>query len=291
MEEANEKKNRRIAMVVSLGFHGLLFLLLFFLAAWRAPNPPLPEYGIELNFGLDDQGGGEIQPNTPVSSDQSSEQVEEKSEEPTKTDDQPKEEVQETKEETPVVSKEESSVLVKEEKKPTEAVKPKEKEEQKKKTEEVVVAKKEAVPAKEKQAQQKDETKKTGDNPQSHGDDPGKVGDKGNPQGKLDANALYGKQGGGDNGKGYALSMTGWEWADQPKIPQLPDNEDGRIVFEIVCDENGDIVRIDTKERGLSLEAEKLLKSEIMKSSLRKISDGNAPEFSKGRIVFLLKTK
>lgn len=291
MEEASERKNRRIAMAVSIGFHGLLFLLLFFLAAWRAPNPPLPEYGIELNFGLDDQGGGEIQPETPVSSDNSSEQVEEKTNETVEVKDQPKETVQETKEETPVVTKEENPVVVKEEKKPTEIAKPKEKEEQKKKTEEVVETKKETAPIKDTQAKQKDDTKKLGDNTQSHGDNPGKVGDKGNPQGTLDAKALYGKQGGGNNGNGLSLSMSGWQWADQPKIPELPDNEDGRIVFEIECDAEGEIVGITTLERGLSPRAEQLLKDEIRKNSLVRTSDGKVPDRSKGRVIFLLKTK
>ena len=55
-ERQKEKKNKRIALFTSLGIHAAILLLFFFLVAWRAPNPPLPEYGIELNFGLDDQG-------------------------------------------------------------------------------------------------------------------------------------------------------------------------------------------------------------------------------------------
>jgi hypothetical protein len=85
--------------------------------------------------------------------------------------------------------------------------------------------------------------------------------------------------------------MSGWAWADDPKVPELPDNEDGRIEFEIVCDENGDIVRIETIQRGLSPRAEQLLKDEIRKNSLVKTSAGKAPDQSKGRVVFILKTK
>jgi len=120
---------------------------------------------------------------------------------------------------------------VKEDKKPTESVKPKESETPKKvETPAIEKSKEETTPNK---LQQKDVVKKSGDNTQSQGDDPGKVGDKGNPQGKLDAKALYGKPGGGANGEGFGLSMSGWEWADIPKIPELPDNESGRIEFEI----------------------------------------------------------
>jgi outer membrane biosynthesis protein TonB len=288
--DSSGKRNKRIAFAVTLGFHGLLLLLLFFLAAWRAPNPPLPEYGIELNFGLDDQGGGDIQPETPVSADVSTEKTEEKSEEASKPEEQQAEEIKEVKNEVPVVSKEESPVVVKEEKKLTESVKPKESEKPKK----VESISKESEKTKETTAsntQQKSDVKKVGDNALSQGDDPGKVGDKGNPQGKLDAKALYGKQGGGANGDGFGLSMSGWAWADSPKTPDLPDNDDGRIEFEIECDADGEIVRITTLNRGLSIKAEQMLKEEIRKNSLVRTSAGKVPERSKGKVVFVLKTK
>src|SRR4051812_18443938 len=63
---AEEKKNNRIGIITSLGVHAALFLIFFFMMAWRAPDPPLPEFGIELNFGLDTQGTGDIQPESPV---------------------------------------------------------------------------------------------------------------------------------------------------------------------------------------------------------------------------------
>ena len=59
-----ELKNRRVGYAISFGIHAAVLLLFFFLIAWRAPDPPLPEYGIELNFGLDDQGTGDVQPET-----------------------------------------------------------------------------------------------------------------------------------------------------------------------------------------------------------------------------------
>ena len=56
---SEEKKNQRTALIVSSVFHVGLLILFFFLIAWKRPDPPLPEYGIELNFGLDDTGSGE----------------------------------------------------------------------------------------------------------------------------------------------------------------------------------------------------------------------------------------
>jgi hypothetical protein len=273
-----EKKNKRIALASSLGIHALLLIVFIFLIAWRAPDPPLPEFGIELNFGLDTQGDGEQQPDDRPGS----EETNAESLQPAET--LPKEEVVEEKaDETQVISKLESPVVVKEEKKEPVVEKPKEKVEKTEKVSQPVEKKEDTRPV-------VAETVKGKDTP-SHGDDPGKTGDKGSPQGKPDAKALYGKPGGGVGGVGISLSMSGWEWAEQPKIPELPDNEDGRIVFDIECDEEGEIVQITTTQRGLSPKAEQLLKEVIRKNSLVRTSSGRVPERSKGTIVFVLKTK
>ncbi len=279
MVSETEKKNKRIALFTSVGIHAALLLAFFFLMAWRAPNPPLPEYGIELNFGLDDQGGGEIQPEEQPGSETPVEEVKSEEVQP-KTEEQIKEEA---KPDDAVVSKIESPVVVKEEKKEPvkEKVKPAEK---------VVESKPKEEKKEVKEPANVSETKKGKEVP-SHGDDQGKTGDKGSPQGKPDAKALYGKPGGGGGGDGIVLTMSGWAWADKPKIPDLPDNEDGRIVFEIECDDSGEIVKITTTERGLSPKAEQLLKEEIRKNSLVRISAGKVPERSKGTVVFLLKTR
>ncbi|MBP9926841.1 MAG: hypothetical protein KBF45_12745 [Cyclobacteriaceae bacterium] len=293
MNEQQERKNKRIAMITSVGIHGLLLLAFMLMMAWRAPNPPLPEYGIELNFGMDEQGGGEIQPETsPGVQKEADQPKEEQTEAAQPVEEQVKEEVESEKTEEPVVSKIESPVKVKEEKPKTESVK--------EAKEKVVETKPKVTPTEEVKKEEKKETKvseqkgsdtKKGDPTTSQGDD-GKQGDKGKPEGKLDAKALYGQQGGGANGdKGFGLSMSGWVWANDPKIPSLPDNEEGRIEFEIECDSDGDIVKITTIQRGLSAQAEKLLREEIQKSSLMKTSDGKAPERSKGRVVFILKTR
>jgi len=283
MSEQQEKKDRAIAMITSLGIHAFLLLAFMLMMAWRAPNPPLPEYGIELNFGMDDQGGGEIQPETSPGEQQAEDETQQED-----TSEPVQEEVVPEKPIEQVVSKVESPIVVKEEVKETKKEVVKEKPVETK----VKDAPKEEVKKQDKEvkvAEEKGTDTKKGDNTTSQGDDKGKVGDKGSPEGKLDAKALYGQQGGG--GGGFGLNMTGWAWAEQPNIPDLPDNEDGRIEFEIECDENGDIIGISTKERSLSPRAEQLLKDELRKNSLVKTSRGKAPERSTGRVVFILKTK
>ena len=289
---SKENKNRRIGILTSLGIHGTLFLIFFFLTAWRAPNPPNPEFGIELNFGLDNQGSGDIQPETPVG-ERSDQQSKEAQQQP--TEEQPEEVKPDLKEKVKevvpdqakeqVVSKLESPVKVKEEKKEAKTETKKEKIADSNPKEKLVA---EYKKEQKKEVTTTDGSKKGG--PGSQGDDK-KVGDKGSPEGKLDAKALYGTQGGGGGGDGFGLSMSGWAWADQPKVPELPDNENGKVIFEIECDESGDIIGITTVERSLSPKSEQILKEEIRKNSLVRTSGGRAPERSKGRIVFILKTK
>ncbi|MCW5912199.1 MAG: hypothetical protein KIT62_14085 [Cyclobacteriaceae bacterium] len=293
MTAQQEQKNKRIALVVSIGFHAVLLIAFLLLMAWRAPNPPYPEYGIELNFGLDRQGGGEVQPEkSPGTQESNPDPREEKVQETSQ--EQPASEPEPEKISEPIVSKLESPVVEKEVKKEAAKEPVKENKTETKKVTPKEEAKKEEEVKRKVETEYKPDTKpvdKKGEGGTSHGDDAGKTGDKGNPEGKLDAKTLYGQQGGGGGGDGFGLSMAGWAWASEPKIPDLPDNQDGRIEFEIECDEDGEIVGITTLHRGLSARAEQLLKEEIRKNSLMKTSAGQAPERSKGRVIFILKTR
>lgn len=275
-----EKRDRNIGLATSAGVHAVLLILFLFLMAWRAPNPPLPEFGIELNFGVDDQGSGDVQPETPPSSEATEDDVNEQAASPDEILPE-----NETAQEQVIESQQESVVPVKEEK-PKEVVeKPKETEKPKEEPRKEEPIKAEYKP------ESKSDAKKNTEADVSQGDDKDKTGDKGNPEGSLDAKALYGKQGGGGGGDGLGLQMSGWAWAEQPNVPNLPDNEDGRIIFEIECDSEGEIVGIKVIERGLSARAEQMLIQEIRKNSLIRTSAGATPERSRGRVVFVLKTK
>lgn len=292
MREQEEKKNERIALATSIGVHVGLFLLFLFAVAWRAPDPPLPEYGIELNFGLDNQGGGDIQPDVPSGSERPSEneQNQTKNDKPQDEDTPEVKEVkpQETKPiEQPVVSKVESPVTVKEEKKVE--TKPVEKQKETKEVVKTEVKPKETV-TEQKSTSKTVADKTTTDNKEgkavSQGDDANKTGDKGDPKGKVDADALYGKQGGGANGAG--LDLSGWNWDNIPK-PNVPNNETGRVVFEIKVDDSGDIISIKTIERSVSLEAENICRKEIEKLTFSK-TGANVPPISTGKITFIIRS-
>jgi protein TonB len=284
--EQQEKRSRRVGALTSMTVHALLLLVFFFASGYRAPYPPAPEYGVIVNMGFDDQGTGEIQTDQPVAT-TDAQQQDPKEQQPVEPE--PVEEKPEQKDDDQLLaSKEESPVSVKKEEekpkdkpkeelaKPREETKPKEQE--KLKTE----YKPDAAVT----------TDSKGTSATSEGDDANKTGNKGQPNGTLDPNGQYtGTPGGGGGGNGFGLSMTGWGWDAPPKLPQLPDNEDGRIEFEIECDADGEIIGIKTLQRGLSPKAEQLLKEEILRHTLVRNSGGAAPERSKGRVVFILKTR
>jgi outer membrane biosynthesis protein TonB len=290
MTEQQEKKSRRIALASSLGIHGVLLLLFFLIAAWRAPNPPLPEYGIELNFGMDDQGTGEVQPTTPVGTEQSDQEEEvntspEESATPEQTEVTGEENITpaETKPEAPqVTSQAESPEVVKEGK----DVKPVEKP-----VEKSTEAKEEIKPEEEAKAVYRPDTKPTTEDAAkgkagtqaSQGDAGNKNGDQGDPQGTLDAKALYGKEGGGGGG----VSMSGFNGFAWPKVetPALPNEAYGIYEFTVKVDDQGVVISVTAAQRGLSIEAERRLKAAIQK--LQFVPKGsNLPVQSEGRITF-----
>ena len=58
---SNSKKHKRKGLYGTLLFHALLLLSFMFMGLTYTIPPP-PEEGITINFGFDDLGGGEIQP-------------------------------------------------------------------------------------------------------------------------------------------------------------------------------------------------------------------------------------
>ena len=282
-------------MFTSLGVHAVIVLLLLFLVAWRAPNPPLPEFGIELNFGMAAQGSGEIQPTTPVGTAEAEpEQVEEEPEElpvpePEEiTEEEVVEEVvpEEAKSVQPeVVSKIESPVVVEEKKEVKPVEKPKEKPVEKviekKPTPEPVKEVPKAVYKPKTEPSTTGTTTEKAGTPGSQGDDINKAGDKGDPAGSVDSKALYGKQGGGGGG----VSMSGFGGFGHPDIetPPLPDESYGVYEFNVKVDEQGYVISVTPVQRGLSFEAERRLKAAIQK--IQFIPKGNTQP-SEGRITF-----
>jgi len=289
MTHAEDKKNQRIAMITSLTIHGVIFLLLFFLVAWKAPNPPHPEIGIVVNWGEDDQGSGDTQPDKSAGSEGTQEeQPNQPDPVPEEPQVQPEEVVESKPVEQEVVSQVESPVVVKEKKEEVkQPEKPVEKTEPKKEPEKPKVDENALFKPKTATTNNKTSEAKAGQNA-NEGDDVNKTGNKGQTDGTLDKNAVYkGPAGGGNNGLG--LQMPGWAWVSQPQPKGFTSTLSGKVRFEIEVDENGDIIGINTLERTLNFEDERMLKALIQKSRLEKTSPGDAPPKSKGIVEFTLR--
>lgn len=288
MATPEEKKNKKIALAVATGFQALLLLLFFFLVAWRRPDPPLPEYGIELDFGMDNQGSGQtpVPEPTPV--------VEEVVEEAT-----PEPEVEETPE-APVTEPEveevtEAEVTEPEPEEPVEEVvtetqieeSPVEVEEVKESVKEVVAKpepKPEPLPVPKQESLYPGKAAK----PANQGDDAKEVGDKGKEEGKIDKRALYGAKGSAD---GASLQMAGWNWDNIPR-PNDSSNENGRIVFEITIDEQGEIIGVKTIEKTVSPTVERQYRLAVEQLTFSTTNDNVRPAAtSTGRITFVIRAK
>ncbi|WP_162426275.1 energy transducer TonB [Pontibacter pudoricolor] len=279
-----EEKDRKIAAGVSVAVHIILLLLLIYIMAWRAPDPPAAELGIELNFGTDQVGSGDVQT---MATPNESKNVEDSKPAPTQPDARPEPEPVVTPTppqpvETPKVqtTTADAPVSVKEEVKPQ--PKPQPKEEVVKKEPEKPKALYPGKPTNSAgtgKSGTSDEA--TGNN---NGDNPGTVGDKGNPDGKLDAKALYGKSGGGAGGD---LNMAGWGWGTQPK-PNDTSYESGKIVIKVVVNADGVVESATVVESTVSPSVSKLYRDEVFRKATF-VRTGGGTGGATGYITYRLK--
>ncbi len=299
--EEKEKRNKQIGMLVSAGAHIAVLLLFIFLVAWRAPNPPLPEFGIELNFGTSNQGTGDIQPETAPAESASEDQA---------TPDSPEEVIEEMVEEatpvqeetetvpditetettraeeviTPVTTRETEAPVNEPETKPVDKkkiVKEPKKEEPKPQPPKVL------YPGKKDGAAGTAGDKNTPANA-NQGDKTGTVGDQGNPEGNVDAPSQEGKAG-GDSGS--SLEITGWWWEMEPN-PLDKTSEDGKITFEFQVNDKGEVISI--KKVAPTTVTESLVsiyKEALMETIFYKEGTGTTEEITKGKVTFIIKAK
>ncbi|MFP4095184.1 MAG: hypothetical protein ACLFUB_11905 [Cyclobacteriaceae bacterium] len=271
MAGVNEEKNRKISLAVTISLHLLLFVILFFIPAWREPDPPIPEYGIELNFGLEDQGSGETpQPQpTPAVEQQDVKQIEEAEIEEI-TEIEPAEVVKEVSPVESVTQPEPSPDVVEEvSEAPAEVI-----EEAPEKT---VEQPRQPTPQPAKKTQSA-----------SEGDDTNKTGDKGKEEGTVDARAIYGAKG---SSKGASLQMEGWNWDYIPR-PDDTSDESGRIVFQITIDDQGEVIGVRTLERTVSPAIERIYREAVSRVTFSRTADNLRPSpTATGKITFVIKSR
>lgn len=307
-----ERENRQKAFVATLVFHVLLLLLFFFVKAWQATDKHLEDAGIELNFGLDNVGSGDIQtrnqPSPLPNREESQPSAEKKQPEPAEPLERVPPRVEPVRakaprvaEEPELTSKAESPVKVAE--RPVKKVETAPKSEPKP---EVVAKPVETPPAPPRQPDAKATYKRNpgstgssgsgngtvGTNPNpggnNNGDDKSGIGDKGNPQGTPDAKALYGKPGSGGGG-GTSLNLSGWKMANRITAKD-PYQEYGFVRFRIKVDEDGNIVSVVVDEKTVTQQVADFYKALTQKLVfVPSVSGGQRPSSASGTITFTLR--
>ncbi|WP_153042750.1 hypothetical protein [Rufibacter ruber] len=277
---AQEKKDQRIAMAVSVAVHVLLLLFLFYMLAWKANDPPvLPEGGIEISYGTTDAGSGDVNskatPNDSPNPEDSKPAAEAPETVPTPVAEAKPQPTIAAEPAKVVTSPVESPVSVKEVEKPT----PEPPKEEVKKVDSRAL-----FPGKSK-AGAGNGTAGTSNKPTGNNNgDEGVVGDKGKPEG------LYpGKKTGNGGSGGGSLNMPGWRYDITPKTDPY-ENESGRVVFSIKINAEGELVNIDVVESNVSPQVVNWYKGQIQKTTFSRIKGDNPSSGATGTITFIIRS-
>ncbi|MBB6460526.1 hypothetical protein [Flammeovirga kamogawensis] len=313
-EIKQDKKNRNISILVTLLSIVIILVIAWFTIVWSPPDPPIPQYGIEVNFGIDDAGFGKQQEETPTTSEENS--LDEPKPSPEVEEQAPPQEIEETIEEpeppaevepTPDPVEEttqqptavtdapiEESVETVE--KPKVVVKKVEKKQPDPKEDPKPVEKKETSPPKVEKpntstlmAKPDGSTGKTDASKQNNnGDVEGAKGDQGSKHGTVNADALMDSKGGSG---GSALNMPGWNWIDPPNVVD-DSHETGKIVFEIQVDDFGEVISVKTLFRSVTKQVVDKYKSAVEQLAFEPTStEGVGSSITAGRITFIIRSK
>jgi protein TonB len=296
--DVEEKKSQRTGLIATIGFHTVLLILFFFLLAWSEPDPPVPEYGIELSFVQSDSKGkveSVKEQAQEVSEDSEDEAVEPSEQEP--IEEVVEEQVEELAEESePAESAdEEEEIPVEEESEPTDKSEIAESEdvnspdivEEKKEEEKKEEEKKEVEQQKEKSTPKKSNS--------NDGAGESKSENKPAPKPTLDSRAIYKGSKGESNSQsssgGSSLNMSGWIWDFEPE-PDDQSDESGKVIFKIIVDDEGVIIQITTLEKTVSPIVEKKYKDAVMDLTFSKTSENRSTATtSSGKITFIIKSR
>ena len=286
------EEHRREALAITAAVLLLLVLLCFFIK-FTGPNPPLTEMGgdgVELNYGLDAAGGGDVQTMATANASLNKED----SRPPAAT--RPEPTPQPRAEPTPPPQPQAQQKVITSEAEDAGATAPP----ADKPTTKVVEPVREApTPPKPREQPRTLYVPKgsassspggngvngTSNAPtgNSNGDHPGTVGDQGDPRGSLNAKALYGAPGSGGSGTrpgsggGSGLEMSGWDFGSVPDIAKIDDNP-GVARFRIIINNDGDVVSVTKVSGSISPEQAQAVRNALLKATFRNINgqDGGA---------------
>lgn len=310
---SEEAENKKKAWIITIVINLLVLLAIYFIVVWKQPDPPLSQYGLELNLGFSDVGSGNQPTATPPSEVQNNNTEAPAPGDPAPTPTEasvpivqpktvaakpkstPAETTYEAKSKTPspIKGSEKANTAAKE---PT----PVKKEATPVITPATSEAEKTATKAEEKPKIDQRAifggggTKGTGKEPAA-GSQQGtssQKGDEGKPEGTVDGRALMGTGTGTGNpgpGAGYNLDLAGWDFASRPNIKDNVSTRNGRIVFKITVDDTGKIVQAIPLEYNVSNEVLAYYRTVVNQISFKRQSGNPTAEYSSGKITFIIK--
>ncbi|MGI4864258.1 MAG: hypothetical protein ACRYFZ_10080 [Janthinobacterium lividum] len=285
------EQHRREALIGTLIFH-LLLALLFFFVVFKGPDPPLSAMGgdgVELNYGLDEAGSGDIQSMATANASQNREDSRPPAAQPNPTPQptQPRVEasppVQPDVQEKVITSDAEDAgtsvpPVEKPAPRPAEPVRetptpapPKPREQPR-----TLYTPRGATGAAGGNGVNGTSTAPTGN---SNGDHPGTVGDQGDRNGSLDAKALYGAPGSGGTGSragsggGSGLEMSGWRFESTPVVEAVDDNP-GVVRFKIKISDDGEVESVTKVSGNVSAAQEKLCRDKLLDANFVRTNSG-----------------
>jgi len=295
MDAAVERNNKLKALTGTLIFHGII-LLLFIFVVFKNPDPPLfsDTAGVEVNFGLSDEGMGDIQPEPSAS---------ESAKMSTPTEQAKAEKSETSKEEKLLTQEDEDAPSLaaadkpKKEKKPEKKITPTPVVKEKPKTEKKEVKEEKKEPVVNANALYKGKSK------QGNEGETGKPGDQGIKEGSLYAKNHGNTMGsgthgtgdgtdgpGGHGGKGYSYSLTGRKIVQPPKIIDNS-QETGKVVVDITVDKYGNVTNAIPGGRGSTTSSANLYrkaKEALLKTKFNPSPDGVEEQRGTFTFVFIV---
>lgn len=307
-----EKKDKKFGMILSGIVHTTLIAVFLLLVAWREPDPPIPEYGIELNLGFQDEGSGDIErdsetqiedtaeeeiPDAPEETEQVESTEEEMIEETTPPETEQTTETQETTEteqETQEVvqdpvTQNESEVAVEEKEQETQETKQEDSTAQKKEEEKPVEDPKPKVDNRALMGGKKTNTENADQSSNNQGDSRAIMGNQGSKEGQKETD---GKSKDGADIGGVSYSLDGWKW-QQPPAEKDDSQIDGIIKFAIEVDDRGDVLRVNIVP-GTTISDNTIIafyKKQVEELRFVQLDPSKSvASISKGTVTFVIKT-
>ena len=108
---------------------------------------------------------------------------------------------------------------------------------------------------------------------------------------EIDSRAIYGSQGSNTGAnEGASLALAGWTWDFEPE-PKDNSDESGKIVYKIVVDEEGYLVKIETLTSTVSPAVERKYRESVQKLTFSKTGEYKAASLSTGTVTFIIKSR